>query len=712
MKTLRRIGLVSVLALTAACPALAKEAHALLIGASQYVNLDESAWLNGPKNDVDLVRKYLLANPVMSFAPERVHVLADGLEGAEAPTLAAIRAGFAELAETVEAGDFVYLHFAGHGTQAPALDPSTELDGLDELFLPVDIGPWNDTVGTVENALIDDEIGQMIDAIRAKGADVWVVFDSCHSGTATRAAPSGDDEVRQRQLKPEMLKIPDSAMAEAESKSRGMPKDDPRARPAPAVEAGAEAPAEGKGQLVAFFAAQTNETTPEKNMPRGQPDRRPQGVFTYTIFETLAERPGITYRQLAQEVLRKYSVLNLARSTPLFEGDLDQAVFGEGGAGLILQWQAAPEGDGLKVPAGTLHGLQQGTVMGLFASPADPDEAMLAEYRVTGATTFSASAAVEGAAPSEVPSGAVLRKMSNGIDFSLTVALPEDGSAPAEAMAGAVAQMMREPAIAARVSFVPAGTEGADLRLAVIPDSPRPDAIWILPSTGLVDPEELARTPSVSTDDKDADELAAVMADSFATIAKALNLMKVGAATASASLPVDAELVTARFDTVKEEVDQTSRRAVEGADVPKLVPDDVVGLRLTNNGETPVDFNLLYVGADYSITFMGNGRMQPGSALDDDFVLIAPESFGRDRLIVILTPVSGQSGTEDLSFLEQNPLALTRAAGPGPEGIKGLLDEAGFGQTTRGAVSLSKRKKADPVPVFLQYEIDTVPGGT
>ena len=84
--------------------------------------------------------------------------------------------------------DFVYLHFSGHGSQAPALNDETELDGLDELFLPVDIGPWNDTVGAVENALLDDEIGEMIGAIRAKGATVWAVFDSCHSGTATRAS--------------------------------------------------------------------------------------------------------------------------------------------------------------------------------------------------------------------------------------------------------------------------------------------------------------------------------------------------------------------------------------------------------------------------------------------------------------------------------------------------------------------------------------------
>ena len=86
---------------------------------------------------------------------------------------------------------------------------------------------------------------------------------------------------------------------------------DPNARP--------EAPVAGCGKggsLVAFFAAQTNEQTPARNLPRGKPRRMPQGVFTGTLFEALAEYPGVTYVQLSQEVLRKHAVKSLARSTP------------------------------------------------------------------------------------------------------------------------------------------------------------------------------------------------------------------------------------------------------------------------------------------------------------------------------------------------------------------------------------------------------------
>ncbi|RVT82654.1 caspase family protein [Rhodobacteraceae bacterium CCMM004] len=695
---LRALICAAALALPLAWAAQAREGHALLIGASTYDNLDPRFWLKGPANDVTLVRDYLVGTPGLPFASERVQVLADGVDGAAPPTLETIRGAMADLADRVAPGDFVYLHFSGHGSQAPAADPGSELDGLDELFLPVDIGPWNDTVGTVENALVDDEIGRMLDALRAKGADVWVVFDSCHSGTATRAAPAED--VRLRQLPPEALGVSAEALiaAEVAQPAPAGPTDRP---PAPV-----ELDPDSAGSLVAFFAAQTNEVTPEKNMPRGVAGRRPQGVFTYTLFETLAERPGITYRQLAQEVLRKYSAENLARSTPLFEGALDGGVFGLTPGARVAQWPAVATATGLRIPAGTLHGLAPGSELVALASPADPLEAALGRVTVTGGTAFDS---VTTALP-DLPGGVWLRRADAVIDFTLDVALPAGRSAPARRLLAA-AQILRSEGLAGpRINFV-AETAEADVRLAVLPESSRPDAIWVLPSSGLIDPEALAETPSISTGDKSDYQLADTLADTLSKMAKALNLLKIGGIGDAASLGVTAAIRAGRFDPETSEVVRDSHQTVEASAVPLLVPDDVVGLRLENGGAEPVDFNILYVGADYSISFIDNGRLQPGSVLEEDFVLIVDGAFGRDRMIVVLTPAAPQSAVEDLSFLEQPPLERTRAAGGGgPDGFAGLLDEAGFGQTTRGAVSLSsRRKEAPPAPAFLQFEFDTAP---
>jgi Caspase domain len=667
-----------------ALPALARENHALLIGANQYPSLEERWWLKGPANDVQLVAEYLTTEAPVAFAAQNVTVLSDGVAGAKAPTLAAIRGAFAELTAKVQPGDFVYLHFSGHGTQAPALDPSTELDGLDELFLPVDIGPWSDQVGEVQNALVDDEIGALIDGLRAKGADVWAVFDSCHSGTATRAVESGE-EMRVRQVSPEALGIDLDAVQVTRSV-------DPRVTEAP-FDGGP-----GEGSFVAFFAAQTNEVTPEKNLPKGKPGRKPQGVFTWTLMEVLAEYPKATYGQVGQELLRRYAVKNMAKATPLFEGDLDQVVFGAEGGARVSQWQAEVSEAGFTIPAGELHGLSEGAVLAVMGSAAAADVAALGYVELTSVETFSSvGQAVERdgkVLPAELPKGVTLRKLDEALDFTLTVALPAAGSEPADALLAAVDAL--QEAAGPRLAFVAADQE-ADLRLAVLPDSLRPDAIWVLPSTGL--PEDPGATPSVSTGDKDGAELAATLADTLVTMARAQNLMKLAGAVGASNPDVEVELLTRTPE------DRTLR-PLPFAPVPVLVPDDEVHVLAKNNGDGPVDVNVLYIGADWSISHWFSGRLQPGDELKKGLFKISADVLGQERMLVVVTPAKPQSPVEDLSYLAQDALDRTRAVGGSAFGE--ALAEAGFGETTRGAMALTdEAEEAGPGPAILQLELRT-----
>ncbi len=661
------------------------ENRALLIGANEYPNLKQDFWLKGPSNDVKLVETYLTTAAPVPFAPENVTVLADGLPGRQAPTLAAICTAFADLAQQAQAGDFIYLHFSGHGSQAPALNPETELDGLDELFLPVDIGPWNDSIGTVENALVDDEIGQMIDAIRQKGANVWAVFDSCHSGTVTRAAPSGDEEVRTRQLPPEALGLRSEDMQTA---TRALPQADPRAKP----EAPVDATGPASGSFTAFFAAQTNEVTPEKNLPKGKPNRVPQGVFTYTLFETLAEYPNATYGQLGQEVLRKYAVKNLARSTPLFEGDLDRVVF-QGTAGeRVAQWPATADGPNFTIPAGTLHGLAQGMELAIMPNAAAPLDESLGRVTLTSTDTFTAT----GTAPADLPRGAYLRQVEQAVDYSLTVALPQPGTAPADALADALSVL--QDITGPRLNFVAAG-EPADLRLAVLPESPRPDALWVLPETGLAD--DLSQTPSVSTADKTPDLLAETLGDTLNTMARALNLLRLGDAVGQGSLDVEVEMLTRQGKG--QPLVPLSRN-----DVPRLIPNDEVHVLARNNMDQPVDVNVLYVAANYEISHWFAGRLQPGDALKQGLFRISDDVLGAERMVVVMTPAQPQSPVEDLSFLAQDALELTRGVAGG---LEAALRDAGFGAVTRGAIALDAEDDSGPAPGIIQIELRTVPAG-
>ena len=127
---MKRLITSTALALLLATPGLARDSYALLVGASHYDNLDPNNWLKGPPNDIRLVETYLESNDVLRFAADHVTVLADGVDEAQGrPTLAAIRTAFAALTAKVQPGDFVYLHFSGHGSQAPAMDLSSEWTG-------------------------------------------------------------------------------------------------------------------------------------------------------------------------------------------------------------------------------------------------------------------------------------------------------------------------------------------------------------------------------------------------------------------------------------------------------------------------------------------------------------------------------------------------------------------------------------------------------
>ena len=700
--------IITSLITVSALPAVAKENYAILIGASTYENLKEKYWLKGPANDVTLVAQYLTTTAPIPFDPNNVTLLADGVEGGQRPTLDAIRKGFAQLTAKLQPDDFVYLHFSGHGTQAPALNPDTELDGLDELFLPVDIGPWNDKTGFVENALVDDEIGQLIGAMRAKGASVWAVFDSCHSGTVTRAAPTGDDEVRMRKLTSDALGIPQDMMDAAETKSRALP--DPRTRPqSPAGDAMSQSADAGK--FIAFYAAQTNETTPEKNMPKGQPGRKLQGVFTYTIFETLAANAGLTYRQLGQEVLRKYSVKNLALSTPMFEGDLDAIVFSGQAAGKIQQWPVKRQGEDLHIPAGNLQNVNQDDILALLPTAASSTDQVIGYFQVSNADTFSADLVPvafndkAAMALGDVPKGTYLRRFQDEVDFSLTVALPDPATLPTDLtqITSALGYLKSDDELGQRIVFVAAG-QPADIRLAIVPESTRPDALWMLPSSGFFEKENATQIPSVGTQDKTAEELATILHDNLSRMSKAINLLKIGGSYDDLELGVDIALRTKSKKNKK-------LRTLDTSNVPVLIPDDQVHVLAKNTEEFPVDINVLHIGSDYAITHFFSGRLQPGDTLKKGLFAISDTAYGRDRVIMVVSPAEPQSITENLSFLEQEALEISRGTNTSvASSLSSALSAAGFGATTRGAVPLDD-DNSGPTAAIIQFELDTVPGG-
>jgi len=202
---------------------------ALLVGCTHY-ELPKLPELWGPANDIPLWSKQLVDG--FGFARADVQVLVGWPDDSRArPTYANIIRAFENLINAASEGNQIVVILSGHGSQVPVpegndfrLNP--EPDGMDEVFLPADVRSWGP--GGVVNAIKDDQIGGWLDRLRGKGAHVFIVFDSCNSGTMTRG--SGGSGERPRGVRPAELGVPDEAIRTAADRARAAGVEPP-ARP-------------------------------------------------------------------------------------------------------------------------------------------------------------------------------------------------------------------------------------------------------------------------------------------------------------------------------------------------------------------------------------------------------------------------------------------------------------------------------------------------
>ncbi len=145
--------------------------RALLVGVNDYATTEFSD-LNGAVNDVVAMKALLVSR--FGFDPANVPMLTD-----RQATRDAILSALRRLVAASGPKDTLYVHFSGHGSQVKDLD-GDEPDGEDETLVPAD----GRTPGIPD--ITDDELGALLASVEAEFC--VVVFDSCHSGTATRGA--------------------------------------------------------------------------------------------------------------------------------------------------------------------------------------------------------------------------------------------------------------------------------------------------------------------------------------------------------------------------------------------------------------------------------------------------------------------------------------------------------------------------------------------
>ncbi|MEO5347870.1 MAG: caspase family protein [Magnetococcus sp. YQC-9] len=681
--------------------------HVLLIGVSHYPQLAPDDRLQGPLRDVPLMREVVRK---MGVSEESITVLADGVDGAQgAPTRQAILSSMDRLAQTAQRDDLVYVYFAGHGSQEPVVDPSRlpeEPDGLDETILPIDAREWNRKTGHVENAILDNEIRDALVNIRNRGAFVWLVFDSCHSGTMTRALPV-DGKVRR--VDPQNLGVPTTLPSQTSSRER-FSENSTVIPEGPGVNPDA-------GGYVAFFAAQSDQLAKEKNLPYnlayGHPEKLPHGVFTFTLAQVLSSHSGMTYRQAAEQILQHYA-LNREVTTPLFEGTgLDTPILGFSGGERHLQWPVIKDEDHLTLSAGTLQQLGPGTRLALLRSSTAPltealgyvevEQAHLTVSRLRPIAWESQPLPVKEQLPSHLFGRVVERRFS----LELRVALPpvsEEPSAGAGVLQKVLDKLRAENPPELRLHWV-ASNEEADVRLVI-----RQGQLWFLPPGGEIVEQGSGKMPSI-LGQGDMAELQEKVTDSLLRIGKVTNLLRLGGEVLTKhgsgerlQIGVEVRRVDRRTVDLSRnqplQCDQLPRLAAESVDltrVPVLDECDQIALEVKNPSNKAMDLTMLFVSADFGIDSLfpvdgAANRIEAGRSLSFPpfYVRFRDEqsgeslATGRERILFIAVEMEEYAPMSEFTFLAQKALPKTRKAGVAARNdLMGLLEEVGFA-VTRG----------------------------
>ncbi|MBN8630785.1 MAG: caspase family protein [Rhodobacterales bacterium] len=584
-----------------AAPAHA-EIRAVVVGVSDYLTLD--ADLKGPANDARLMAETLIARGIV---PGNMTVLTSdptGLPGGittAPPTRAAILAALDAATTASAKGDTIVFTFSGHGAQAPDLS-GDEGGGYDEIFLPADAAGWKGAIGSVENAIVDDDLQAWAQSALSKGIKVVGLIDACHSATGFRAV--GGQGVA-KVIDEAQLGIPDDVVPV-------------QGTPAPPL----------SGDFVFLYSSQSDQRSFEYPMADGTW----HGEFTLRLAQTLRDTPDASWAQVLAATTEAM-VQGPARQMPDGEGPLLSApVFGQGST-----TERFPVAGG-KLSAGLLQGLADGAEVALYATPAGGDA--LATLTLTKVTAREASFTVAPpatalwaeliSAPPPAPlalAAPVRADPDDAQDYGpWTAALPEPGATP---------------------DLVPILTEGT---------------IALAQADGVLDPDGPGSTPRIRPEPGETP--ADAVARTLDQAAHGLALRKVLAGATGRSLTgkapltmtIDRRAATGQCD---QPGPQTPFDPAEG-----VGPCDQLWLTLTNTSGTAQDVSVLYFTADFQVQPIWpsqnlSNRVAPGESTRVGLMIEPGSTAGLEEIWALAVPVDPDAPRVDLTRLA--PLQGTRA---------------------------------------------------
>lgn len=270
------------------------------------------------------------------------------------PTYENMVAQFKQLTTLAQQGDYVYIHYSGHGGRTTTNYPTLKgQNGIDEALVPTDIHRTN------ARYLRDVELYYLLQAMVDKGLVVTLVLDSCHSGGATRGVGGAvargigqvDTTVRPTEsLVASTVDLVTNWQGAAGGTARSVKPD-------------GNWLLEPKGYT--FFAAcRANESAYEYAFDGHERN----GALTYWLLDSLRQAgPDFSYKMLQDRILAKVHTL-FDQQTPQLQGEGNRTIFG---SELIDPYYAVTvlnvQGDQVQLAAGAAHGLQVGAQFAVYA---------------------------------------------------------------------------------------------------------------------------------------------------------------------------------------------------------------------------------------------------------------------------------------------------------------------------------------------------------
>ena len=615
-----RTGLSSfALTLAFLAPPAHAEIRAVVVGVSDYLTLD--ADLKGPANDARLMAETLIARGV---APDQITVLtsdATGLpEGTAAgePTRAAILSALAAATEASAKGDTVVFTFSGHGAQAPDLS-GDEGGGYDELLLPADAAGWKGAIGSVENALVDDDLQAWAQATLSKGVQVVGLIDACHSATGFRAV--GGQGVA-KVIDEAQLGIPDDVVPVAGT-------------PAPPL----------TGAFVFLYSSQSDQRSFEYPMADGSW----HGEITLRLAQTLRDAPDASWAQVLSATTEAM-VQGPARQMPDGEGPLlDTPVFGTGST-----TDRFPIDNG-KLAAGLLQGLADGAEVTLYATPTGGNP--LATLTLTKVTAREASLS----APP--PATALWAELT---------------SAPPPAPLTLAAPVLADPAdtrdYTAWTAALPPASASPDLVPILTAGT-----VALAGADGVLDPAGPGSTPRIRPEPGETP--AEALTRTLDRAAHGLALRKVLAGATGRSLTGKAPLaMTIDRRAASGQCDQPGPQTPFDP-AQAVAPCDQLWLTLTNTSGTAQDVSVLYFTADFQVQPIFpsqnlSNRLAPGESTRVGLQIEPGSTAGLEEIWALAVPASPDAPRVDLTRLAppQGTRAYAGASDPMTLWLEGRMD--------------------------------------